>query len=80
MWYDEFEPLLRTDLIFVLSAPLDVISRRHFHLVGDGALRLVHEPANVAASHAHQHAASQQSILGADHGWSHHHTKVGHLS
>ena len=70
----------RTNLIFVLPAPLDVISGRHFCLAGYGALRLVHEPANVAPAHVHQNATSQQTVFAADHSGPHHHAKIRNLS
>src|SRR4029077_250266 len=74
------EPLLGADLVFVLAAPLDVISRRHRNPLSHDPLRFIHESANVASTHIHEHGSPQEPVFARDHRWSGHDPDIRDLA
>src|SRR5262245_31624404 len=65
--YDNLKTCLRANLVFVLSAPFDVVSGRHRHAFRDNTFRLLDKAAHVAATNIHKDGTAQQAILTADH-------------
>src|SRR5215470_9154909 len=68
---DQFESRAGTDFIFVLSAPLDVITGRHTDLPSDNTLSIANKAANVASLNVHEYCASKQSVFAGNHARSH---------
>src|SRR5215470_7962456 len=64
---DQFESRAGTDFIFVLSAPLDVITGRHTDLPSDNTLSIGNKAANVASLNVHEYCASKQSVFAGNH-------------
>src|SRR5262249_19245863 len=75
--YDDLEALLRTDLIFVLSTPFDVIAWRHADALGDDPLGFLDKSSDITAAHIHQDSPPEQPVLTRNHRWSHHETNPG---
>ena len=75
--YDDLEALLRTDLIFVLSTPFDVITWRHADALGDSSLGFLDKSSNIPAAHIHQDRSPEQPVLARNHRRSHDHTNPG---
>src|SRR5262249_31310437 len=75
-WYNDLKPLLGANLVFVLSAPFDVITRRHTHALGDDTFCILDKSAHVAPTNVHQHSPAKYPILAGNHRWSHTHTNM----
>src|SRR3990172_2243057 len=66
-WNDDHETFASTLLVFILTAPVDVVARRQLHLTPDFWTSLVDEAAYIASTHVEQNGAAQQAIFAGDH-------------
>src|SRR5262249_13512005 len=78
--YDDLQSLLRANLVFVLAAPFDVITRRHANAFSDNSLCFIHKSADVATADIHQDSPAQQTILARNHRRAHHDSDMGNVS
>ena len=79
-WDDQFESLPGADLVFILSAPFDVVALRHFDLAGHGALSIGDKAPHITSSDIHKDGATKQPIFAGNHAWSHDEPDVRYLT
>src|SRR5690606_19104664 len=63
----DHQPLLSPHLIFVLSAPCKVITRRKLNLLKDRFVRLLDNAADVAAANVQENGGTQEPVFALDH-------------
>src|SRR5262249_22823164 len=77
--YDDLQSPLRANLVFILAAPFDVITRRHADAFSDNSLCFIHKSADVATTDIHQDSPPQQTILARNHRRAHHDADMGNV-
>src|SRR5262249_4610620 len=64
---DDLESFLCSNLILILTAPLDVVARGHSDALSDDTLCLLHKSAASATSNIHEYGAPEKAVLAGDH-------------
>ncbi len=78
--HHKLKPLLGSDFIFKLPAPVVVIAGGHLHFCADGFVGVGDYAAGIPATRIHQNRNFQQAILAVDLGRTGHLTDIRNLS
>src|SRR5262249_14984043 len=78
--YNDLQALLCPNLVLILTAPLDVITRRHANAFRHDSLCFIDKSINVATADIHQDSPAQQTIFASNHGRAHHNSDMGNVA